>query len=51
MLCTQAKGIFPKQHKEQEENSKQNPQIGTLRTMTQLIIDLVQVRISCFLIL
>lgn len=40
----QAKGIFPKQHKEQEENVKQNPQVGTLRTMTQLIIDLVQVR-------
>ncbi|KAJ9125324.1 hypothetical protein QFC22_000281 [Naganishia vaughanmartiniae] len=36
----EAKGIFPKQHKEQEEHLKQNPQIGVLRTMTQLVKDL-----------
>ncbi|KAJ9097350.1 hypothetical protein QFC19_006818 [Naganishia cerealis] len=38
----EAKGIFPKQHKEQEETLKQNPQIGTLRTMTQLVKDLTE---------
>jgi hypothetical protein len=40
----QAKGIYPKQHQEQEESLKENPQIGTLRSMTLLIVDLAKVR-------